>query len=210
MEGLIEVNIHKTNKNNSNSIWIQCPLLWQNFIESFVNTTHPKNSALPNMGEWIPSVPKNYKVAITRHMTTTPCAYFIEENAHGLMMMHYSDVIMDAMTSQITSLTIVYSTVYSDADQIKYQSSASLAFLRGIHRWLVNSPHKGPVTRKMFPFNDVIKSIREAVRGAVLSIAQVTSLYTEQPMKYAHGFVCGQVSVLLYSPDAVNHIFNIF
>ena len=62
---------------------------------------------------------------------------------------------MDAIASQITSLTIVYSTVYSDADQRKHQSSASLAFRR-IHRWPVNSPHKWPVTRKMFPFDDVI------------------------------------------------------
>ena len=47
-------------------------------------------------------------------------------------------------------------TFYSGADQIKHQSSASLAFVRGIHRWPVNSPHKGPVMRKMFPFDDVI------------------------------------------------------
>ena len=45
---------------------------------------------------------------------------------------------------------------FSGADQRKHQSSASLAFVRGIHRWPVNSPHKGPVTRKMFPFDDVI------------------------------------------------------
>ena len=51
---------------------------------------------------------------------------------------------------------IVYTTVYSDADQSKHQSSASLAFVRGIHRGPVNSPHKWPVTRKMFPFDDVI------------------------------------------------------
>ena len=63
---------------------------------------------------------------------------------------------MGTMASQITSLTIVYSTVYSGADQRKHQSSASLAFVRGIHRRPVNSPHKGPVTRKMFPFDDVI------------------------------------------------------
>ena len=62
---------------------------------------------------------------------------------------HYGDVIMGAMASQITSLTIVYSTVYSGADQRKHQSSASLAFGRGIRRWSVNSPHKGPVTRKI-------------------------------------------------------------
>ena len=69
---------------------------------------------------------------------------------------HYSDVTMGAMASPITSLTIVYSTVYSGADQRKHQSYASLAFVRGIHRWPVNSPHKWPVTRKMFPFDDVI------------------------------------------------------
>ena len=67
---------------------------------------------------------------------------------------------MRAMASQITSLTIVYSTVYSGTDERKHQSSASLAFVRGIDRWPVNSPHKGPVTRKMFPFDDVIMNAR--------------------------------------------------
>ena len=70
--------------------------------------------------------------------------------------LHYGDVIMGTMASQITSLTIVYSTVYSGADQRKHQSSASLASVRGIHWGPVNSPHKWPVTRKMFPFDDVI------------------------------------------------------
>ena len=74
---------------------------------------------------------------------------------HGLIF-HYDDVIMSAIASQITSLTIVYSTVYPGADQSKHQSSASLAFVWGIHRGPVNSPHKWPVTRTMFPFDDVI------------------------------------------------------
>ena len=69
---------------------------------------------------------------------------------------HYADVIMDTMAPQITSLTIVYITVYSGVDQRKHQSSVSLAFVRGIHQGPVNSPHKRPVTRKMFPFDDVI------------------------------------------------------
>ena len=47
--------------------------------------------------------------------------------------------------SQITGVSIVYSTVCSGADQRKHQSFASLAFVRGLHRWSVNSPHKGPV-----------------------------------------------------------------
>ena len=72
---------------------------------------------------------------------------------------HYNDVILGAIASQITSLTIVYSNVNSDADQRKHPSSASLAFVRGIHRGSVNSPHKWPVTRKMFPFDDVIMYI---------------------------------------------------
>ena len=72
---------------------------------------------------------------------------------------YYNDVIMGTTASQITSLTIVYSTVYWDAYQIKYQSSTSLAFVRGIHRGPVNSPHKWPVTRKMFPFDSVIMVI---------------------------------------------------
>ena len=63
---------------------------------------------------------------------------------------------MGAIASQITSLTIVYSIVYSDADQRQHQSSASLAFVRGIHWGPVNSPHNCPVTRKIFPFDDVI------------------------------------------------------
>ena len=67
---------------------------------------------------------------------------------------HYNAVIMGMIASQITSLTIVFS--YLDADQRKHQSFASLAFLRGIPRGPVNSPHKWPVTRKMFPFDVVI------------------------------------------------------
>ena len=75
--------------------------------------------------------------------------------AREFILKHYSDAIMGTMASQVTSLTIVYSTVYSGADQRKYQSSASLAFVRGIHRGPVNSPCKWPVTRKMFPLDDV-------------------------------------------------------
>ena len=71
---------------------------------------------------------------------------------------------MGAIASHITSLTIVFSTVYLDTDQRKHQSSASLAFVWGIHRRPVNSPHKWPVTRKMFPFDDVIIAWSETYR----------------------------------------------
>ena len=73
-----------------------------------------------------------------------------------LVLWHYDDVIMGAMASQITSLAIVFSTIYSGTDQRKHQSSASLAFVREIHQGPVNSLHNWPVTRKTLPFDDVI------------------------------------------------------
>ena len=74
---------------------------------------------------------------------------------------HYDDVIMTLLAYQITSLTVVYSIVYSGVNQRKHQSSASLAFMREIHRGPVNFPHKLPVTRKMFPFDDVIMRMNQ-------------------------------------------------
>ena len=72
----------------------------------------------------------------------------------------YNDVIMSAMASEIPSLTIFTQPFYSGTDERRHQSSASLAFVRGIHHWPVNSPHKGPVTWKIFPSDDVIKATR--------------------------------------------------
>ena len=63
---------------------------------------------------------------------------------------HYTDIIMRSMASQISSSSIVCSTACSDADQRKHQSFAPQAFARGIHQWLVDSPHKGLALQKMF------------------------------------------------------------
>ena len=83
---------------------------------------------------------------------------------------HFSDVTMSVMASLITGVSIVYSSVCSGADQRKHQSSTSLAFVRGIHRWLVNSQqHKGQLTRMMFPFDDVIMQ-RTAKRVHILCL----------------------------------------
>ena len=73
-----------------------------------------------------------------------------------LWYVHYNDVIMSTIGSQITSLMTVYTRIYSGADQRRHQSSASSAFARGIHQWRVDSSHNGPVTRKLFPFDNVI------------------------------------------------------
>ena len=69
---------------------------------------------------------------------------------HWSWISHYNDVIMTTMASKTTSLTVVYSTVYSDADQRKHQSSASLAFVWGIHRdrWIPRT--KGQLRGKCF------------------------------------------------------------
>ena len=82
---------------------------------------------------------------------------------------HYPDAIMSLMASQITSLTIVYSPVYSGTDQRKHPRSASQAFVGGIQRWPVNSPHKRPVKRKMFPFDDVILLMKCRCNNTVLN-----------------------------------------
>ena len=82
--------------------------------------------------------------------------YTVRPRQYDQKCAHYSGVIMSMMASQNTVVSIVCSTVCSGAHQRKDQSSASLAFVRGIHGWPVNSPHKRPVTRKVFPFDDVI------------------------------------------------------
>ena len=81
---------------------------------------------------------------------------------------HCNDDIMGAITSQITSPTIVYSIFNSGANQRKQQSSASLAFVWRIHRRPVNSPHKWPVTRKKCPFGDVIMTSMCAIKVRIV------------------------------------------
>ena len=101
---------------------------------------------------------------------------------------------MGAMASQITVVSTVCSVVCSGADQRKHRSFAWLVFLRGIHRSPVDSPHKGPVTRKMFPFDDVIMKATQEANGsaAIPWIDSVTTpTYDRWPdtMSWAH--YCG-------------------
>ena len=79
----------------------------------------------------------------TRWISTRKTFYGKCYGTWSPVVMHYSDVIMSTIASQFTSVSIVYSTVCSGPDQRKHQSSASLAVVRGIHRWPVDSPHKG-------------------------------------------------------------------
>ena len=77
---------------------------------------------------------------------------------------------MGTIACQFTSVSIIYLTVSTGADQRKHQSSASLAIVRGIHRGPVNSLHKWPVTRKMFPFDDAIMKFDNQIYVASLAL----------------------------------------
>ena len=114
-------------------------------------------ATLKNMVKYVVWIQRNNNVATTKQKSTKPRASadtVLTRIPHKWW--HYNDVIMSTMASQITSLTVVHASFYSGAHQRKHQRSPSLAFVRGIHRWPANSAHKGPVTRKMFPFDDVI------------------------------------------------------
>ena len=103
---------------------------------------------------------------------------------------------MTPVASQITSLTIAHSTVYSGADQRNHQSSVSLAFVQGIHRGPVNSPHKWPVTRKMFPFDDVINFPPVWMCYAASKyLKQIKNLQNSSPFAIDKGEFCLNISM---------------
>ena len=96
-----------------------------------------------------------------------------------VILRHYNDV-MSVMASKITGVSIVYSTVCSGADQRKYHSSASLAFVRGIHRWPVTSPHKWPVTWKIFPCDAVNMNVVIHILSMILTGCNATHRYAKR------------------------------
>ena len=111
---------------------------------------------------------------------------------HKLISNHNSGVIMSAMASQNTGVSIVYSTVCSCVDK-KHKCSASLAFFVGIQRWTVNSPNKRPVTRKTFPFDDVIMCLSSIVLRDSLYIPCILIMYsmTEYSKWYRNTYIMG-------------------
>ena len=160
-----------TSKKNTTLLWLPGKLWYVNHIDGLVqerrkfsaNTLELRLSCInPSIYDLCTS---NHVQSSMRFMCTLDvctCTKFMEPGLLRKLMIrstlvnHCNGVMISAMASQITSRTIVYSTFYWGADQRKHQSFASLAFVWGIHRWPVNSPHKGAVTRKMFPFDDVI------------------------------------------------------
>ena len=136
---------HRFIANSCDLVWSHFGVVWLNIHQMFKcsNTKHFEYvfDGYTTLSKW------RYSTVFGDIMNTLP-----------IHLLHYSDVIMSTMASQITNLTIVYSNVYTGTDPRKHQSSASLAFVRGIHRSSVNSHHRGPVTQKMFAFDDVIMS----------------------------------------------------
>ena len=122
-------------------------------------------------------------VICNKHGTSVPLVvlYVLPMNPCN----HFSDVVISATTSQITGVSVVYSAVCSGTDQRKHQSSASLAFGRGIRRWPVSSPHKGSRTRKMFPFDVIMTCSYRLVVCNRFSFVSVTG--TEYSKSIAQG-----------------------
>ena len=107
--------------------------------------TNPSQWSLGNLTSWFSDKCRSRSVSFTGVSSGTLISllfsnlnissFLSPQKAPGWTSFnHYTDVIMTTIASQITSLTVVYSIVYSDADQRKHQSSASLAFVWGIHR----------------------------------------------------------------------------
>ena len=109
---------------------------------------------------------------------------------------------MSAVEAQIASVSIVCWPVGSGTDQRKNQSVASLAFVRRIHRWPMNSPHKGPVTRKMFSFNDVIMLF--------LSSGQLCNAFTPQLFLNYLPFKSGGKVYWSYQFSFIRHLWGPF
>ena len=130
-------------------------------MENVVHNQHVSNFKNDRKIDWYKTLKK------------TECEPCMKTSSNGNIFPRYWPFVRwihrsPVMASQITSLTIVYPTVYLGADQRKHQTSVSLAFVRGIHRWSVNSMHKWPVTRKMFPFYGVILMTEQNKKGYIL------------------------------------------
>ena len=133
--------------------WIELSLFCSQYICIYI--CHYLNQCWPTKLTSLGVTNDNF----TNFRDTSFCGRDGKKGPYYIFLYHYSDVIIGAMASQITSVSIAYSAVRSGADQRKHQSSASLAFAMRIHWWPANSPHKGPVTKKVFPCDEVIMTV---------------------------------------------------
>ena len=111
---------------------------------------------------------------------------------------------MGAMASHITSLTIVFTTGYSGADQKKTSKLRVIGICVGIHRWPVNSPHKWPVTRKMLPFDDVIMNHQIVTKDTRFHTFHVLLMFPLFYIGWGKGTLTGQLSGLNFIDIPIN------
>ena len=136
---------------------------------------------------------------------------------------HHSDVIKSAMASQITGVSSVYPSVCPGADQREHQSSASLAFVRRIRRWPVNSPHKDQWRGKCFHLMtssciigsskdliDAKPSLHNHKTGLVSFLSLITSVEFESMIKHEAAFENITRKILVISVRPVNNSTNSF
>ena len=146
-----------------------------------------------NIGLWYHDCLVYYVIFYCQYRCTM-CGSVMQTKSHLRKLLYMQDThMLITIASQITDISIIYSTVCSGADQGKIQSSASLAFVRGIHRWPVISPQKGSVTRKMFPFEGVIMKVNFATI--------LDSIYAETTVKF-------QSDWTVWNSDTVSFIFR--
>ena len=130
----------------------------------------------------------------------------------GSPVIHYIDVIMSAIASQITGVSIVYSTVCSGLDQRKHQSSASLAFVRGFHQWPVNSLQKGQQRETCFHFmtsscdTDSPVIMRSSSDICMYVYSHDSSKKANNTIKYAYTIKYAFNSIYCYISSARNTI----
>ena len=129
------------------------------------------------------------------------------------LLHHYIEVIMGTMVSKITSVSMVCSTAHPGINQRKYKSSVSLVFVRGIHWRPVNPSHKGPVTRKMFPFDDVIMILVLSHQCVIVFKMLLRECWEQDLNVFHHGkfqifhWFCLFISVVLFTLSI--HIFTV-
>ena len=110
---------------------------------------------------------------------------FRKQRRIACLLCHNSVVRMNAMVSQITGVSTACSADCSGADQRKRQSSASLAFVMGIHRWPVDSPHKRPVTRKLLPLDDAVHTTNHKQLKGIKSLLPTTARFNLTKIHYS-------------------------
>ena len=176
---------------------------WANVGSTLAQLTNP---CWPNVGVPTLAQHKSWRWAIVAMLAGLPGSQFNRSN-------HYSDVIMSAMASQITSLTIVYSTLYLGADQRNHQSSASLAFVRGnspvtgkfppqkasntenVSIWWHHHGHPGGPTD--FTWN------KANLRDLITATGQAISLKLDSN----HWFFCPYAHEIWWSQKTIGHLF---